>query len=81
MGLAIIDSVIGLAAPLLDKFVVDKDKKAEFEHELKMVLHNANLQQNQINLEQAKTIKYKWLQNPPRQWLILQTQRIMYTPY
>ena len=32
MGLAIIDSVIGLAAPLLDKFVVDKDKKAEFEH-------------------------------------------------
>ena len=54
MGLAIIDSVIGLAAPLLDKFVVDKDKKAEFEHELKMVLHNANLQQNQINLEQAK---------------------------
>ena len=54
MALAIIDSVIGLAAPLLDKFVVDKDKKAEFEHELKMVLHNANLQQNQINLEQAK---------------------------
>ena len=48
MGLAIVDSVIGLAAPLLDKFVVDKDKKAEFEHELKMVLHNANLQQNQI---------------------------------
>ena len=46
MGLAIVDSVIGLAAPLLDKFVVDKDKKAEFEHELKMVLHNANLQQN-----------------------------------
>ena len=54
MGLAIIDSVIGLAAPLLDKFIVDKDKKAEFEHELKMVLHTANLQQNQINLEQAK---------------------------
>ena len=54
MALGIIDSVIGVAAPLLDKFIVDKDKKAEFEHELKMVLHNANLQQNQINLEQAK---------------------------
>jgi hypothetical protein len=54
MGIGIIDSVLGVAAPLLDKFIVDKDKKAEFEHELKMVLHNANLQQNQINLEQAK---------------------------
>ena len=43
MALGIIDSVIGVAAPLLDKFIVDKDKKAEFEHELKMVLHNANL--------------------------------------
>ena len=54
MSIGIIDTVIGVAAPLLDKFIVDKDKKAEFEHELKMVLHNANLQQNQINLEQAK---------------------------
>ena len=54
MGIGIIDTVLGVAAPLLDKFFVDKDKKAEFEHELKMVLHTANLQQNQINLEQAK---------------------------
>ena len=54
MGLGIIDSVLGAAGPILDKFIVDKDKKAEMEHELKMVLHNANLQQNQINLEQAK---------------------------
>ena len=50
----IVGSVLGLAGPILDKFVEDKDKKAALEHELKMVLHNANLQQNQINLEQAK---------------------------
>jgi len=54
MPLPIIDTIIGAAAPILDKFVEDKDKKAAMEHELKMVLHNANLQQNQINLEQAK---------------------------
>ena len=36
MSIGIIDTVIGVAAPLLDKFIVDKDKKAEFEHELKM---------------------------------------------
>jgi len=54
MAFNIIGEILGLAGPVLDKFVVDKNKKAELEHELSMVLHQANLQQNQINLEQAK---------------------------
>lgn len=54
MAFNLIGEILGLAGPVLDKFVVDKNKKAELEHELRMVLHNANLQQNQINLEQAK---------------------------
>jgi len=52
--IGIIKSVLGVAGPLIGKFIPDKDKQIEFEHELKMVLHNANLQQNEINLEQAK---------------------------
>lgn len=54
MAFNLIGEILGLAGPVLDKFVVDKTKKAEFEHELRMVLNEANLQQNQINLEQAK---------------------------
>ena len=50
-----LDSVVGVAGKVLDKFVEDKDLKAKLQHELDMQLHNANLAQIEVNKEQAKT--------------------------
>ena len=49
-----LDSVVGVAGKVLDKFVEDKDLKAKLQHELDMQLHNANLAQIEVNKEQAK---------------------------
>ena len=51
--MAIVDSVIGVAGKVLDKFVEDKDLKAKLQHEMNMQLHNANLAQVEINKTEA----------------------------
>jgi hypothetical protein len=51
--MALVDSVIGVAGKVLDKFVEDKDLKAKLQHEMNMQLHNANLAQVEINKTEA----------------------------
>ena len=48
-----LDSVVGVAGKVLDKFVEDKDLKAKLRHELDMQLHNANLAQIEVNKVEA----------------------------
>ena len=50
----IVESVIGVAGKVLDKFVEDKDLKTKLEAELKTQLISLDLAQAQTNLEQAK---------------------------
>ena len=52
--MGIISSVIGTVGKLAGKFITDKDKLAEFEHELTMSMHNSDLAQIAVNAEQAK---------------------------
>ena len=52
--LGIVDSVVGVAGKVLDKFVEDKDLKAKPDAELKSQLINLDALQAQTNLEQAK---------------------------
>ena len=52
--LGIVDSVIGVAGKVLDKFVEDKDLRAKLDAELKAQLINLDTLQAQTNLEQAK---------------------------
>jgi len=52
--LGIVESVIGVAGKVLDKFVEDKDLKTKLTHELKSQIVSLDLAQAQTNLEQAK---------------------------
>jgi len=52
--LGIVDSVIGVADKILDKFVEDKDLKTKLNAELKTQLVSLDLAQAQANIEQAK---------------------------
>ena len=52
--LGIVESVVGVAGKVLDKFVEDKDLKAKLEAELKSQIISLDLAQAQTNLEQAK---------------------------
>ena len=52
--LGIVESVIGVAGKVLDKFVEDKDLKTKLTHELKSQVVSLDLAQAQTNLEQAK---------------------------
>ena len=52
--LGIVESVVGVAGKVLDKFVEDKDLKRKLESELKSQIISLNLAQAQTNLEQAK---------------------------
>ena len=52
--LGIVESVIGVAGKVLDKFVEDKDHKTKLTHELKSQIVSLDLAQAQTNLEQAK---------------------------
>ena len=52
--LGIVESVIGVAGKVLDKFVEDKDLKTKLSHELKSQIVSLDLAQAQTNLEQAK---------------------------
>ena len=52
--LGIADSVIGVAAKVLDKFIEDKDLKKKLDHELRSQIVSLDLAQAQANVEQAK---------------------------
>jgi len=50
----IVDSIIGVAGKVLDKFVEDKDLRVKLESELKSQLITLDMAQAQANIEQAK---------------------------
>jgi hypothetical protein len=50
----IIDSIIGVAGKVLDKFVEDKDLRVKLESELTSQLISLDMAQAQANIEQAK---------------------------
>jgi len=52
--LGIVESVVGVAGKVLDKFVEDKDLKRKLESELKSQIISLDLAQAQANIEQAK---------------------------
>ena len=52
--LGIVESVVGVAGKVLDKFVEDKDLKTKLEAELKQQMISLDLAQTQANIEQAK---------------------------
>ena len=52
--LGIVESVVGIAGKVLDKFVEDKDLKRKLNAELKSQIISLDLAQAQTNLEQAK---------------------------
>jgi len=49
-----IGSILGAAAPIIDKFIEDKDQKNKLKFELEQSLNNLNLAQAQANIEAAK---------------------------
>ena len=53
--LGIVESVVGVASKVLDKFVEDKDLKKKLDHELKSQIVSLDLAQAQANIEQAKS--------------------------
>jgi hypothetical protein len=52
--LGLVDSVVGVAGRVLDKFVADKDLKEKLNAELKTQMISLDLAQAQANIEQAK---------------------------
>ena len=52
--LGIVESVVGVAGKVLDKFVEDKDLKTKLNAELKSQIVSLDLAQAQANIEQAK---------------------------
>tara|TARA_R100000935_G_C2697155_1_gene108828 strand:+ start:119 stop:499 length:381 start_codon:yes stop_codon:yes gene_type:complete len=48
-----LDKLIGPVTGILDKFVEDKDLRAQLQHEMDMQLHNANLAQIEVNKAEA----------------------------
>ena len=52
--LGIVDSVVGVAGKVLDKFVEDKDLRTKLDAELKSQLINLDALQAKANIEQAK---------------------------
>jgi|TARA_R100001480_G_scaffold8365_4_gene16541 hypothetical protein len=53
--LGIVESVVGVAGKVLDKFVEDKDLKTKLEAELRSQIISLDLAQAQANVEQAKS--------------------------
>ena len=53
--LGIVESVVGVAGKVLDKFVEDKDLKTKLEAELRSQIISLDLAQAQANIEQAKS--------------------------
>jgi hypothetical protein len=52
--IGLVDSVVGVAGKVLDKFVEDKDLKTKLNAELKSQMIALDLAQAQANIEQAK---------------------------
>jgi hypothetical protein len=52
--IGIVDSVVGVAGKVLDKFVEDKDLRTKLDAELKSQLINLDALQAKANIEQAK---------------------------
>lgn len=52
--MSIIGNVINTVGKLAGKFITDKDKLAEFNHEMGMSMHNSDLAQIAVNMEEAK---------------------------
>jgi len=52
--IGLVDSVVGVAGKVLDKFVEDKDLKTKLNAELKSQMISLDLAQAQANIEQAK---------------------------
>ncbi len=52
--IGIVDSVVGVAGKVLDKFVEDKDLRVKLESELKSQIIALDMAQAQANIEQAK---------------------------
>ncbi len=52
--IGLVDSVVGVAGKVLDKFVEDKDLKTKLNAELKSQMIQLDLAQAQANIEQAK---------------------------
>ena len=52
--LGIVDSVVGVAGKVIDKFVEDKDLRTKLDAELKAQLINLDALQAQANIEHAK---------------------------
>ena len=52
--LGIVESLVGVAGKVLDKFIEDKDLKTKLNAELKSQIISLDLAQAQTNLEQAK---------------------------
>ena len=50
----IVDSIIGVAGKVLDKFVEDKDLRVKLESELTSQIISLDMAQAQANIEQAK---------------------------
>tara|TARA_R100000234_G_scaffold80254_1_gene50282 strand:- start:4 stop:414 length:411 start_codon:yes stop_codon:yes gene_type:complete len=53
--LGLVDSVVGVAGKVLDKFVEDKDLKTKLNAELKSQMISLDFAQAQANIEQAKS--------------------------
>ena len=53
--IGLVDSVVGVAGKVLDKFVEDKDLKTKLNAELKSQMISLDLAQAQANIEQAKS--------------------------
>ena len=51
----IVDSVVGIAGKVLDKFVGDKDLKTKLEAELQKELISLDMANAQANIESAKS--------------------------
>jgi len=55
MAIPFIGDIIKTVGGLAGKFITDKDKLAAFEHEMAMSLHNSDLAQIAVNMEEAKS--------------------------
>lgn len=54
MGIPILGDIVKTVGKLAGKFITDKDKLAEFNHEMGMTIFKSDMAQMEINKEEAK---------------------------
>ncbi|MFC3051666.1 3TM-type holin [Kordiimonas pumila] len=54
MGIPLLDTILGVVTGPIDKLIVDKDKKAEFIHQIEMEILRTGMAQMEVNREEAK---------------------------